>query len=194
MTIPYYDEHGQAFFDRSINANLNQLYDAFTKYLPDDAHILEVGCGSGRDAKAFIERGYRITASDGSATMAKLAQEYLGQEVLHLTFDEIAFDNEFDAIWANACLLHVPMKEMKSVFEKLIKALKPDGVWYAGLKLGEGELITKEGRTFTFFTEATMREFLAQFVSLEVLEMTTSEDTRPDHKSEFWLNVYMRKS
>jgi SAM-dependent methyltransferase len=194
MTIPYYDEHGQAFFDRSMQANLDQLYNAFTKYLPDDAHILEVGCGSGRDAKAFIERGYRVTATDGSATMAKLAQEYLGQEVLHWTFDEIDFDNEFDAIWANACLLHVPMAEIKSVFERLSKALKTGGVWYAGLKLGEGEIVAPDGRLFTFFNEATMRELVSQFPSLEILEMKTSEDTRPDHAGEFWLNVYLRKT
>jgi SAM-dependent methyltransferase len=193
MTIPFYDEHGQAFFDRSIDANLNHLYDAFTKYLSDDAHILEVGCGSGRDAKAFIERGYRVTATDGSATMAKLAQEYLGQEVLHLTFDQIAFENEFDAIWANACLLHLPMAEMKSVFERLSKALKTGGVWYAGLKLGEGEIVAPDGRMFTFFNQETMRELVSHFPSLEIAEMTTSEDTRPDHKSEFWLNVYLRK-
>jgi SAM-dependent methyltransferase len=119
MTIPFYDEHGQSFFDRTINANLNNLYDAFEKYLPENAHIFEVGCGSGRDAKAFIERGYRVTASDGSATMVKLAQEYLGQDVLHLTFDEIDFDNEFDALWANACLLHLTRDEMPTVFQRL---------------------------------------------------------------------------
>jgi SAM-dependent methyltransferase len=193
MTIPYYDEHGQAFFDRSMNASLNQLYDSFAQYLPDNALILEVGCGSGRDAQAFIERGYRVTATDGSATMAKLAQEYLGQEVLHLTFDQIDFNNEFDAIWANACLLHVPMAEMKSVFERLSKALKAGGIWYAGLKLGEGEKVSPDGRLFTFFNQDTMREFIAQFPSLEIAAMATSEDTRPDHQSEFWLNVYIRK-
>ena len=194
MTIPYYNEHGQAFFDRTINADLTQLYDAFTKYLPDDAHILEIGCGSGRDAKAFIERGYRVTASDGSATMVKLAQAYLGQEVLHLTFDQLAFDNEFDAIWANACLLHVPMAEMQSVFENLIKALNTGGIFYTSLKSGEGEIVADDGRTFTFFNETTIRELVAQFPMLEIIELTTTEDTRPDHKGEYWLNVYMRKT
>lgn len=194
MTIPYYDEHGQAFFDRTINANLNHLYDTFEKYLPDNAHIFEAGCGSGRDAKAFIERGYRVTPSDGSATMVKLAQEYLGQDVLHLTFDEIAFDNEFDAIWANACLLHVPMKEMKAVFQRFITALKTGGVWYAGFKVGQGEIVSDDGRIFTSFNKKTMREFAAQFGTLKILEITTTEDARPDHKGEYWLNVTMRKT
>jgi SAM-dependent methyltransferase len=193
MTIPFYDEHGQSFFDRSINANLNRLYDAFEKYLPENAHIFEVGCGSGRDAKAFIERGYRVTASDGSATMVKLAQEYLGQEVLYLPFDKIDFDGEFDAIWANACLLHVPRDEMPAVFQRLSKALKTGGVWYASFKEGQGEKISDDGRTFTFYNEDTMREFVAQFDTLEILEMTVSEDTRPDHKGEYWLNVFMQK-
>ena len=194
MTIPFYDEHGQSFFDRTINANLNSLYDAFEKHLPENAHIFEVGCGSGRDAKAFIERGYRVTASDGSATMVKLAQEYLGQEVLHLTFDEIEFENEFDALWANACLLHVPMNDMQSVFQRLFKTLKRGGIWFTAFKLGQGEIISDDGRTFTFFDEKTMRDFVAQFNALEILEMTTCEDARPDHKGEYWLHVFMQKT
>ena len=193
MTIPFYDEHGQSFFDRTINANLGSHYDAFEKYLPENAHILEVGCGSGRDAKAFVERGYRVTASDGSATMVKLAKEYLGQDVLHLTFDEIDFENEFDALWANACLLHVLMKDMQSVFQRLLKTLKQEGVWYTAFKLGQGEITTNDGRTFTFFDEKTMRDFVAQFDSLEILEMNVTEDARPDHKGEYWLNVIMCK-
>jgi SAM-dependent methyltransferase len=169
------------------------LYDRFTKHLPKKAHILEAGCGSGRDAKALIERGYQVTAFDGSATLVKLAEDYLGQTVLHLTFDEMAFDNDFEGIWANASLLHVRRDEMVTVFRKFIKALKPNGVWYASFKHGQGEIIADDGRVFTFYDEATMRELVAAFDDLEIIEMTVTEDARADHQGEYWLNVIMRK-
>jgi len=194
MTIPYYDEHGQAFFNRTIHANLDNLYDMLTQHLPDGAHILEAGCGSGRDAKALLERGYRVTAFDGSAKMAQLAADYLGQDVLHLTFDEMAFDNEFEGIWANASLLHVPRGDLQDVLRRFIKALKTGGVWYASFKQGQGEKMSNDGRIFTYFTEAEMRDFVAQFDMLTLLELTVSEDTRPDHKGEYWLNVLMQKA
>lgn len=34
-------------------------------YVEPGGHILDVGCGSGRDAKYFIDKGYQVTAFDG---------------------------------------------------------------------------------------------------------------------------------
>jgi hypothetical protein len=85
------------------------------------------------------------------------------------------------------------MNAMKPIFQRLIKALKSNGVWYSSFKLGQGEIVSVDGRTFTSFDEECMREFVGQLPALEILEMTTSEDARPDHKGEYWLNIIMRK-
>ena len=49
--------------------------------LPVGSRILDFGCGSGRDAKYFLEKGYQVTAIDGSAELCRLASEFTGIEV-----------------------------------------------------------------------------------------------------------------
>lgn len=45
---------------------MSPLYRRFFDRLPDGAHILDAGCGSGRDATAFATKGFRVTALDAS--------------------------------------------------------------------------------------------------------------------------------
>ncbi len=78
MTIPFYDNNGQDFFERSKSIDLTPLYATLAKYIPESAHILDAGCGSGRDSKAFLERGYTVSAFDASQEMVKLASDYTG--------------------------------------------------------------------------------------------------------------------
>lgn len=193
MTIPFYDEHGKRFFDRTINADIAHLYEMFLKYLPKDAYILDAGCGSGRDTKYFLEQGFKVSAFDGSATMATLASEYTGLEVKQMLFKDMSFEAEFDAIWANATLLHVPFKELPAIFEKFIVVLKKGGIFLATFKAGKGEIINHDGRLFIFFNEKGLKDFVAQVESLELLELNMSEDSRDEHKGEYWLNLVTRK-
>lgn len=191
MTIPFYNENGQDFFDRSVSIDLTHLYDTLAKYIPADARILDAGCGSGRDSKAFLEKGYDVSAFDGSEEMVKLASDYTGLKVRHLTFDKMDYETEFDAVWANASLLHLPRKQLPEVFENITKALKKNGMFYASFKIGKDEAVAEDGRHFTNFIEARMRDFIAQFPDLLLEEITINPDGRPGRPD--WLNVY-RKS
>ncbi|MCC8407156.1 MAG: class I SAM-dependent methyltransferase [Rickettsia endosymbiont of Ecitomorpha arachnoides] len=57
--IQYYDNNAQLFYDRTINADLSDNYKEFISYLPKQAHILDAGCGVGRDSKYFLSQGYQ---------------------------------------------------------------------------------------------------------------------------------------
>lgn len=80
----------------------------FLPYLPASAHILDLGCGSGRDSAYFSSLGYEVTAVDGSAELCKRVTEKYGIDAYCLRFEEIEFTSRFDAIWASASLLHIP--------------------------------------------------------------------------------------
>ncbi|MGN7619895.1 class I SAM-dependent methyltransferase [Rickettsia amblyommatis] len=107
--IQYYNNNAQEFYSRTINADLSDNYKAFTSYLPEQAHILDAGCGVGRDTKYFLSQRYQVTAFDGSTEMVKLATKETGIDVLHSTFQDIDFKESFDGVWAQATLLHVPI-------------------------------------------------------------------------------------
>ena len=50
MTLHYYQNHAQDFFDGTVNVDMTPLYEAFTQHLTHGARVLDAGCGSGRDA------------------------------------------------------------------------------------------------------------------------------------------------
>ena len=126
-TIAFYDEK---YAESTAHLDMHQFYDRFEKYLPEGASVLDAGCGSGRDSKHFIERGYTVTAFDASETMCKCASKLIGQEVRKLTFQEMDYHDCFDGIWACASLLHVPEEQLMTVLSNLFLSLRNGGVLY----------------------------------------------------------------
>ena len=185
-TLEYYERNAEQFIQDTLNKDMNSVYQAFEKYLKNNAHILDAGCGSGRDSLYFKNKGYRCTAFDISKKMCEFASKLLDQEVLNLSFEELDFVNEFDAIWASASLLHIPKNEILSSMEKLSLALKPKGIIYTSFKLGEREFVKGE-RFFNSYTKESFQE-LIDLTSFILLESFILEDSRPDKKGEYWLN------
>ena len=122
--VEYYNKNADSFFAGSVNADMAEDREAFLAYVPDGGKILDAGCGSGRDSKAFLDAGYDIVAFDASREMRIRASEYIGREVLDLRFEDISFEKELDGIWASASLLHVPVEELPEVMGRMRKALK----------------------------------------------------------------------
>jgi ubiquinone/menaquinone biosynthesis C-methylase UbiE len=114
--------------------------------LPPDAHILELGCGTGTLWKENAERipaGWRVTLSDLSPGMLDDARRALA-EVDHpfafevLDAQAIPYDDEtFDAVVANHMLYHLPDRE-RGVRE-MGRVLKADGRFFA-TTVGEGHM------------------------------------------------------
>lgn len=116
--IEYYNINAESFVAGTQNVDMSLWRDKFESYVTDGGRILDAGCGSGRDSKAFMQHGFSVVAFDASGEMCKAASEHIGQEVRQMKFQEIAFDAEFDGIWACASLLHVPYEELPDVMEK----------------------------------------------------------------------------
>ena len=185
--IEYYNMHADDFFEGSVDADMSEWRNRFIKYLPDGGRVLDAGCGSGRDSKAFIMQGFSVVAIDASGEMCLRASELLGQEVWQMRFDEMSFDDEFDGVWACASLLHVPISEMADVLKKIKHGLRPEGIFYASFKYGEGETV-KDVRSFTNYTLESVCELL-KGAGFRVLECDISYDVRPGREEEKWVNV-----
>ena len=188
MSTNYYDENAELFFDATIDVDMAPLYDRFLPRVRAGGCILDAGCGSGRDTKVFSDRGYSVTAFDGSLEMVRMAMEHAQQAVEHLTFLEMDYQALFDGIWASASLLHVPDKDWVEVLERFGNALKPGGVWYLSFKMGE-EAREAAGRLFRDHTADTLRESLALKPDLELVESWCTPDLRAGRAHELWLNA-----
>ncbi|MGL5188286.1 MAG: class I SAM-dependent methyltransferase, partial [Cetobacterium sp.] len=153
MSIKFYNDNADSFFDNTVNADMSDTYNIFEENLSKkEGEILDLGCGSGRDSKYFLEKGYKITALDLSPTLAKKASDYIGQKVIVADMKTLDYTNKFIGIWACASLLHITEVEIFETLKRCHKALKKDGVIYASFKLGEYNY-EKDDRSFTCFTK-----------------------------------------
>ena len=191
-TLSYYQNNTQAFFDSTVNADVKPLYVRFLKHIQKDGKILDFGCGSGRDTKAFTEMGYSVEAIDGSANLCKMASKYTGIKVKCMDYTALNAREEYVAIWACASLLHISSSDMPIVLTKMRDAIIPDGIIYASFKHGSFEGV-RDGRYYTDMTADRFSELLMNVGDLTLIEEWFSEDVRPD-KQVGWYNVILKKT
>jgi SAM-dependent methyltransferase len=193
-SIGYYDKNSQEFFNRTINADVQDLYQKFLTHVPKQGRILDAGCGSGRDSRFFLGRGYDVTAFDGSLEMAKMASTLLGKDALHMLFQDMPFSSEFDAVWANASLLHVPYQDLRGVIDGFHKALVPNGILYASFKYGTSMRQT-EDRVFFDMDETNIKPYLkGSFIPLEIWKSADTRSTVAPSPDKCWLHFIARRS
>jgi len=189
MTMAYYQRNAQLFFDATVGVDMASLYAPFLRLVAPGGCVLDAGCGSGRDARAFSKLGYRVEAFDASAEMVELAKAYTGLPVQQMTFSTLEAEARYDGIWCCASLLHLPQAELPEAMQRLARALKPGGVWYLSFKYGTGER-EKEGRHFTDLNEASLQKLVSTLPQVSIIEQWTTQDKRPD-RDEVWLNVIL---
>ncbi len=191
-TLDYYNKNAQSFVSGTVSVKFTQIQDKFLEKLKPHALILDFGCGSGRDTRYFLGKGYQVDAIDGSAQMCRIASEYTGIKVRQMLFQDLKEHEKYDGIWACASILHLPPKELKEVFAKMLTALKTKGWIYTSFKYSEftGE---RNGRYFTDFTIDTFQDFIQDMDNLRIEEHWNTGDVRPGRGEEKWLNLILQK-
>ncbi|WP_338244218.1 class I SAM-dependent methyltransferase [Aurantiacibacter hainanensis] len=148
-TLDFYNREAPSY-TMSFAQGPSRHLDPFLDRLEPRAHILELGCGGGRDAERMLERGFSVDMTDGSSGMAKKAHERTGQEVRLLRFEELAAVEAYDAVWAHASLHHQPLAGLGEVLARIHRATRPGGKFFANYKLGDGDDRDRFGRLYNF--------------------------------------------
>lgn len=192
-TIEYYNKNAEQFVQGTLSVDFIATQERFLSKLAVGTCILDFGCGSGRDTKYFLDKGYQVEATDGSAEICKLASEYTRTCVKQMLFEELDEFAKYDGIWACSSILHLDKRALKDVLKKMATALKTGGVVYTSFKYGdfEGE---RNGRYFTDFTTETFGEYLKEIPELQMKEYWITGDVRPGRGEEKWLNLILQKS
>ncbi len=196
-TITFYDDNAQNFFSETKDLDMSEFYSRFLRHLPSPdqkpGHLLDLGCGSGRDANYFHKKGFQVTAIDASKELIKLASTWSPIEINYqvMKFEEMNFEGEFDGIWACASLLHCKQTELEAVLVKIHKALKPDGVFYCSFKQGSGER-EKNDRMFLDIETEDLANLLTS-LNFKILDSWTTHDVREGREDELWTNCISKK-
>lgn len=191
-TIDFYNNNAKDYFNFTYNADMSVQYEHFLQYIKRNGKILDLGCGSGRDSLYFKNKGYDVTAIDGSEELCKLAREYTGLDVKCMDFSEINDIDYYDGIWACASLLHLDNDKLLDVLKKLRIALKDMGYLFVALKNGVGEEETENGRYYNYFEVADV-EKIASNLNFEISEVYMSRSVNNPDETKYWNNFILKK-
>ncbi len=171
-TLEHYDRNADGFWRGTRDHDVSQNIEALLRHVEGaPPHtILDLGCGPGRDLKAFADRGHVAIGVEGSARFAGMARAHSGCEVWLQDFLGLDLPaGRFDGIFANAALFHVPGQELPRVLGELRAALKARGVLFTSNPRGHDEEGWNQGRYGAYWDLATWRGYLvgAGYAELE---------------------------
>ncbi|MGB7655588.1 MAG: class I SAM-dependent methyltransferase [Novosphingobium sp.] len=177
-----YDPETLAFYAREASdyaassaGGIGRHLDGFLERLPPGALILELGCGSGRDAAHMEALGFMIEPTDGVPEMAAQAAVRLGRAVAVMRFDQLDAQDRYDGVVAAYSLLHVPRAGLVDVLARIWRALKPGGLHVATFKTAGGEGRDRLGRYYNYPSEAELRGFYDQAGKWSAAEVESGE-------------------
>lgn len=192
-SVDYYETHAEDFVASTVNVDVGKLYAEFEIYLKLSCRIMDLGCGSGRDSRYFVGKGYNVDSVDPSPVMCKKTKELAGTTTYTMKAEDLDFEDEYDAVWACASLLHVARENQEAVLRKICRALRQDGILYCSWKYGNQDRM-ESGRSFTDLDEKELNRILLEIPDLKLIKSWVTTDVRIDRPGQKWLNVLLRKA
>ncbi len=191
-SIDYYNQYATQYYEDTVNLELDDIRDEFIEYLPENSEIMDLGCGSGRDSLYFIERGFDVTAVDGSIELCDLASIHIGQDVLNLKYNELDFTDVFDGVWACASFTHSTLKELKEVLGKIKESLKDGGILFLSFKYGDFDGV-RHNKYYKYYRTNEIRNILGEYNEFNILKINKVNDIRQARSEEKWIHVIVKK-
>lgn len=137
-------------------------------HMPGDPRLLEIGSATGRDARYFRSKGVNVICSDVvPEALKKLRKDGFRAEYYDFRYrvpDSLHF---FDAIYANAVLVHAPREILQRALYNFNQVLnEPHGLVALSFKNGSGEETSTHKldapRYFQYYTVADIKEHMTK--------------------------------
>ena len=172
VTLEHYEQRAEDFWRGTRDHDVRQNIEALLRHIEGAPPftILDLGCGPGRDLKAFKDLGHVAVGLEAAPSFAAMARKHSGCEVLEQDFLRLDLaPGRFDGVFANASLFHVPGQELARVLGELRRALKPRGVLFSSNPRGADEEGWNRGRYGAYWSYETWGRHLADagFTELE---------------------------
>lgn len=189
MSIPDQKALWNGYHERGVMAELSDTPSSFAVSIEHElspaSQILELGCGSGGDARYFAKLGHQVIATDFSETVIEQNKQHpadgVSFQVMDMSQPMPLHDAEFDAVYAHLSLHYYPDAETKEIVSEVGRVLKPGGRFFFrcksvyGPEYGQGDEVEKNmfiqnGHLRHLFTVEYAREILGDLFDTDKIE------------------------
>ena len=188
-TLEYYDANAESYWQGTKDHDVTQNIESFLAACVTEKSldILDFGCGPGRDIKVFESLGHFPTGLDGSEEFCQFARRHTHSPILHQTFLNLKLLKEqFDGIFANASLFHIPSQELHRVLIKLKRTLRSGGILFCSNPRGDGE--GWQGQRYGHYMELNLIQSYMEAAGFEIIHHYYRPEDKP-RSEQPWLAI-----
>jgi SAM-dependent methyltransferase len=193
-TIEYYNVNADSYSEKERSTDISRQADTFLGMVQPGARILDAGCGSGRDARYFSERGLKAIGIDLSPSLLEMARKYAPKATfLRMDMCRPAFkEKSFEGLWMSASILHLPRKEATHTLLELSELVQGNSPLYISVLAGKGEETVyfdkNTERTFIYYSANELAS-LVNAAGFDIISI------KPDVRNvRTWLDLYAKKA
>ncbi len=190
-TLKVYETQSFEYLENITKEHPSESLKYFAARLPKVSNVLDYGCGPGLSAEYLANLGHNVIAFDASRSMLELVPKHARIKYYQATFDTFSENKIFDGIWASFSLVHAKRRDLPRLLASIRKALKPDGLFSIGLKLGTGEKRDELGRRYTFVSQNELDQLLKSS-GFNVFDHILGKDMGLDGVMSKWIFAYAR--
>ncbi len=139
-TLEYYNTHPVDIAKRYEQVDGGLFLGEMPIWVVNRGKILDIGCGSGRDASFLLSEEYDVYGIDGSQEMldeaVRLHPELKGRLTKRVLPDMLPYDDDsFDAVISIAFMMHLDKKSIAELCKEIRRVLTPYGVFWLSIRL-----------------------------------------------------------
>ena len=201
-TLEYYNNKASQLAERYDQIEFSEFQSELIGNFSGTNKVLEIGCGSGRDAAFLTSHGLEVTATDGSKAMLEEAGRAHPELKGRLRFarlpEKLPFgDSAFDGVYSVATLMHLPKEGITKSIGEIHRVLRPGGLFFFSVSLERDDIdrqtnLDRHGRLFTLLPKEEWNSLCTQ-VGFKQERFTTSTDSA-GRKNPVWGNfLYIKK-
>lgn len=198
-TLNYYENNSSILSMRYELADVSEIQKLLLQTFEEKSNVLEVGCGSGRDASFMVNNNYNITAIDGSKNMieeAKKIHSELSEKLFYIILpNDLEFDIKFDGIYSIATLMHLSKNDLEKTISKIYNLLNQNGKFLMAISLCRDDINENGFDEFNrFFLLLEEREWIVvcEKVGFKVINKVIINDGL-NRKKIKWLTLVLKK-
>ena len=195
--VAVYDAKAAEFADKYETASMGVLHKLLLTYLPRGCKVLEIGCGTGRDAVFLARNGFEIVATDASRRMLSLAAEKhlelsknkpisegkypvrLLEAAFPLNNDNPLLSERFQCVLTVAILMHIPDRKLFELAYQIRQLMSDGGILVVDTSLDRPGLDQKSrdgsGRLMRERSTSELRILFERLGFVPAIEQETSD-------------------
>ncbi len=200
-TAEHYDTHAAELGARYESADMSVTHEILLRHLPAGSRVLELGCGSGRDAAFLKANGFDVTGVDVSPAMLAIAQQRhpelsgrLHQASIPLPQGSSLLNQQFAGVISVATIMHIPEHDLFECASQMRDLLVPGGTLLLSASVGREGLENNRDPQGRLFNERPAEELQLLFERLGFRLVARYDNEDSFARSVSWYTLVMQRT